>query len=108
MKLKVVIAAVTFLVIAAACLLAAAPIESTSPCPVTACASGTCHGYEDVPEPDGIHEMECPESGCTSVACHAWETLASRYHKASDISLNLWIFFPFLLVGGLVMLLRRL
>lgn len=43
---------------------------------------------------DGIHEMNCPEASCSSVECHAWDTLTSRYHQASDASLNLWILAP--------------
>ncbi len=43
-------------------------------------------------EPDGHSEM--PEAGCASVECHGWETLARRYHQASDMSLNLWILMP--------------
>lgn len=40
------------------------PITETSPCPVVGCASGSCHGFDDVPEPDGVHEMTCPEASC--------------------------------------------
>ena len=43
------------------------PIEPHSPCPVVGCASGSCHGFGDVPEPDGVHEMACSEAGCASV-----------------------------------------
>ncbi len=53
-----------------------------SPCPVTACANGACHGFDDVPEPDGVAEMTCPEAGCASVECHAWDSLTTRYHQA--------------------------
>lgn len=42
------------------------PITETSPCPVVGCASGSCHGFDDVPEPDGVHEMTCPEASCAS------------------------------------------
>lgn len=84
------------------------PIEPHSPCPVVGCASGSCHGFGDVPEPDGVHEMACPEAGCASVECHAWDTLATRYHRASDASLNLWILAPVVLVGLLVLPVRKL
>lgn len=82
-------------------------IEASSPCPVTGCASGECHGFADVPEPDGEHEMICPEAGCASVECHAWDTLGSRYHQASDASMNLWIFFPAMLLLVLVLFVTR-
>lgn len=79
-------------------------ISAESACPATSCASGTCHGFDNVPEPDGAHLMTCPESGCASVECHAWDTLMSRYGQASDVSLNLWILFPTLIVVALVAL----
>lgn len=78
-----------------------------SPCPVVGCASGSCHGFDDVPEPDGVHEMTCPEASCASVECHGWETLGSRYHQASDASLNLWILMPVALVVALVGIVRK-
>ena len=80
-------------------------VEVDSPCPAVGCASGSCHGF--VPEPDGVHEMACPEAGCASVECHAWDTLATRYHQASDASLNLWILAPVALVVGLVLIVRK-
>lgn len=83
------------------------PITGESACPVAECASGTCHGFADVPQPDGEHEMACPEASCSSVECHAWDTLGSRYHQASDASMNLWIFFPAMLVLALVLFIRR-
>ena len=83
------------------------PIEESSPCPATGCASGSCHGFDDVPEPDGVHEMTCPEAGCASVECHAWDTLTSRYHQASDASLNLWILMPVAVVIALVLVVRK-
>ena len=79
-------------------------IEVASPCPATACASGECHGYADVPAPDGVHEMTCPEAGCASTECHAWDSLVGRYHQASDASLNLWLILPALLVAGVCLL----
>ena len=82
-------------------------IVEDSPCPVTACASGACHGFEDVPNPDGSHEMMCPEASCASVECHAWYTLAGRYHQASDASLNVWILAPVVLIVGLVFIVRK-
>ena len=114
---KLLVTLVAFL-LAGACVLAAGaaaepatgvrPIEADSPCPAVGCASGSCHGFGDVPEPDGVHEMACPEEGCASVECHAWDTLATRYHRASDASLNLWILAPVVLVGLLVLIVRKL
>ena len=60
-----------------------------------------------MPQPDGIHEMNCPEASCSSVECHAWDTLTSRYHQASDASLNLWILAPVVGVVALVMLVKK-
>lgn len=83
-------------------------IEADSPCPAAGCASGACHGFDDVPEPDGAHEMECPEASCASVECHAWDSLVTRYYQASDASLNLWVLAPAALVVGLVLIVRNL
>lgn len=77
-------------------------------CPVVGCASGACHDYAAVPEPDGVHGLVCPETaGCASVECHGWDALRTRYHQASDASLNLWFVIPALLAGGLVALATR-
>ena len=76
-------------------------ITPSSPCPATACASGACHGFDAVPQPDGAHEMSCPEATCASVECHAWDTLTTRYYQPSDASLNLWVLAPVALVVGL-------
>lgn len=84
------------------------PLTADAACPVAGCTNGACHGYDAVPEPDGRSEMRCPEAGCTSVECHGWETLARRYHQASDMSLNLWILMPIVLVLGLWVVSRRL
>ncbi|WP_241157103.1 hypothetical protein [Adlercreutzia sp. ZJ304] len=84
------------------------PITETSLCPVVGCASGTCHGFADVPQPDGVHEMVCPEAACASLECHAWDTLFTRYHQASDASLNIWILMPVVLVVVLVAITRLL
>lgn len=84
------------------------PLTADAACPVAGCANGACHGYDAVPEPDGRSEMRCPEAGCTSVECHGWETLAGRYHQASDMSLNLWILMPVVLMLGLWVVSRRL
>ena len=84
------------------------PVAADSPCPAVGCASRECHGFDDVPEPDGVHEMECPEASCASVECHAWDSLATRYRQASDASLNLWILAPVALVVGLVLIVRKL
>ena len=83
------------------------PIAADSPCPVVGCASGRCHGFDDVPDPDGVQEMTCPEASCASVECHGWETLGSRYHQASDASLNLWVLMPVVLVVALVGIARK-
>lgn len=82
-------------------------VTAESPCPVTGCANGACHGFDDVPEPDGVAEMTCPEAGCASVECHAWGSLTTRYHQASDASLNLWLLAPVALVVGLVLIVRK-
>ena len=82
-------------------------IRPIAACPVVGCVSGSCHGFDDVPEPDGVHEMTCPEASCASVECHGWETLGSRYHQASDASLNLWILMPVVLVVALVGITRK-
>lgn len=84
------------------------PIAADSPCPAAGCASGACHGFDAVPEPDGAHEMVCPEAGCTSAECHGWDSLIGRYHQASDMSLNVWILMPTLLVLSLWLLVRRM
>lgn len=115
---KIVLTLVAFLLVGA-CVFAAGvvadpsvgpprPIEADSPCPAAVCASGVCHGLDDVPEPDDVHEMTCPEAGCASVECHAWDSLVTRYHQASDASLNLWILAPVALVVGLVLLVRKM
>ena len=83
-------------------------IGPDSPCPVVGCASGECHGFDAVPEPDGVHEMSCPEAGCADVECHAWDTLQGRYKQASDASMNIWILAPVALVVGLVVLVGAL
>lgn len=82
-------------------------IASDSPCPATRCASGKCHGFDDVPEPNGVTEMECPEATCASAECHAWDTLTTRYYQPSDMSLNLWVLAPVALVVGLVLLVKK-
>ena len=116
--MRKIIATVAVFLLAGACVVGAValvqpdalsvrPIAADSPCPVVGCASGECHGFDDVPEPDGVHEMMCPEAGCASVECHGWETLSSRYHQASDASLNLWILMPVALVVALVGIMRK-
>ena len=84
------------------------PIEGGSACPAVGCASGECHGFDAVPEPDGVHEMSCPEASCASVECHAWDSLVGRYRQARDASLNVWILMPVALVVGLVLLVKAL
>lgn len=102
--------AVVFAVVASANPVVGLPraIELDSACPAVGCASGSCHGFGNVPEPDGVHEMACPEAGCASVECHAWDTLETRYYRASDASLNLWILAPVVLAGMLVLIVRKL
>lgn len=82
-------------------------VSPASPCPATACASGECHGFDAVPDPDGVHEMSCPEVTCASVECHAWDTLTTRYYQPSDASMNLWLLAPVALVVGLVLLVKK-
>ena len=45
------------------------PITETSPCPVVGCASGSCHGFDDVPEPDGVHEK---------LPAHRWSAMVGK------------------------------
>ena len=113
---KLLVTLVAFL-LAGACVLGAEaagepatgvlPIAAAAVCPANRCASGSCHGFDDVPEPDGVHEMTCPEASCASTECHAWDTLATRYYQASDASLNLWVLAPVALVVGLVLIVRK-
>ena len=51
--------------------------------------------------------MQCPEASCASVECHAWDSLATRYHQASDASLNVWVLMPVVLVVGLVVVVKK-
>lgn len=105
--LVALVVAVTLVGFAMAPSTAIQPIAADSPCPATGCASGACHGFDAVPESDGVHEMVCPEAGCASVECHGWDSLIGRYHQASDMSLNVWILMPVALVLGLWLLVRR-
>ncbi len=82
-------------------------VTQDSLCPAVGCASGECHGFDNVPEPDGIHELNCPEAACSSADCHAWDTLVTRYYQPSDWSLNIWILAPVVLVVGLIVLVRK-
>lgn len=82
-------------------------VTEESACPVVGCTSGECHGFDNVPAPDGEHEMICPEAGCASVECHAWDTLMGRYHQASNASLNLWILMPVALAVVLMLVVRK-
>lgn len=105
------VAACVFLAASVSSKSVAAPqaIDASSPCPATGCASGECHDYANVPQPDGVHEMSCPESSCASTDCHAWGTLTSGgYRSASDASLNLWVLGPVVFFGGLILLLKRM
>ena len=117
MMKKTLVTVLAFLAVGACVLLAGVvadpsaglpkPIEADSPCPATGCASGSCHGFDDVPEPDGVHEMTCPEATCASVECHAWDTLTTRYYQPSDASMNVWLLLPVALVVGLVLLVKK-
>lgn len=116
MPRKLLVVCATFLLVAALVFAAGRAVEPGSGvhvldgaalCPVAGCA-GECHGYADVPQPDGLHEMTCPEAGCASAECHAWDTLQDRYHQASDASLNLWVLAPVALVVSLVALVGAL
>lgn len=80
-------------------------IAAESECPVVqGCATGQCHGLDNVPVPDGIHEMKCPEDGCASTDCHAWDALSGGYKRASGVSLMVWILIPAVLACiGIVM-----
>lgn len=82
-------------------------LDAASPCPATSCASGECHGFDNIPLPDGAHEMSCPEATCSSVDCHAWDALIDRYRQASDASMNLWIVFPVVFVVALVLIVKK-
>lgn len=106
--LVALVVAVTLVGFAMAPSTAIQPIAADSPCPATGCASGACHGFDAVPEPDGVHEMMCPEAGCASAECHGWDSLIGRYHQASDMSLNVWVLMPVALVLGLWLLVRRM
>ena len=110
LALFVLVCGVAFAVGAAADPAVGFPREITadSLCPVTSCASGSCHGFDTVPEPDGMHEMVCPKATCSSVECHAWDTLVERYHQPSDASLNVWLVAPAVLVVGFVLLVKKM
>lgn len=83
-------------------------IESASECPVVqGCATGQCHGLDDVPEPDGIHEMKCPEDGCASTECHAWDALSDGYRRASGMSLMVWILIPSIFACIAILMVRK-
>lgn len=84
-----------------------ASIAPESACPVTGCANGSCHGYDNVPEPDGATELTCPVTSCVSVECHAWSTLRSNYHQASDASLTLWIMIPSVILAAAALAARK-
>ena len=84
------------------------PIAPESKCPPTGCANESCHGFDNVPVPDGVSEMDCPEATCSSVECHAWDSLTTRYYQPSDMSLNLWIMAPVALIVGLVVIVRKM
>lgn len=83
-------------------------IEAESECPVVqGCATGQCHGFDNVPVPDGVHEMKCPEDGCSSVDCHGWNALSDGYRQASNMSLTVWILVPAVFVCIAIVTVRR-
>lgn len=115
---KTLITLVAFILVGACVFAAGVAADSTvglpqaiaedSPCPATGCANAQCHGFDAIPEPDGITEMTCPEAACASVECHAWDTLTTRYYQPSDASLNLWILAPVALIVGLIVLVKKM
>lgn len=60
--------------------LAVRPVTAEAPCPVVGCASGACHGFDDVPEPDGVTEMTCPRRGASR-----WSATPGRRSRAATI-----------------------
>ena len=64
MREKILVALAAFLLVRA-CVFAGGAVADTSvglpghrprlPCPAAGCASGSCHGFDDVPSPDGVH-----------------------------------------------------
>ncbi|MDR2109496.1 MAG: hypothetical protein LBP28_08600 [Coriobacteriales bacterium] len=87
-------------------------IGAETPCPVAGCTQpdGACHAAAAAPVPDGSFEMVCPRvAGCADVNCHAWDRIESgtMRDKPSDISMNLWIIAPVILVLALVALVRK-
>jgi hypothetical protein len=86
-------------------------ITADTPCPVAGCTQpdGLCHAAAVPPEADGSFEMLCPRAaGCTDTTCHAQERLTGHYNRPSDMSMNLWILAPVVLIVGLVLLVRKL
>lgn len=79
------------------------PIEDDSACPVAGCVADECHAGSPYPEPDGSFTMTCPKRGCVSTECHAWSELTGHYNAPSDMSLNLWLMVPTVLVVVLVL-----
>ncbi len=87
---------------------APAGITAESECPVVqGCATGQCHGFDNVPAPDGIHEMKCPEDGCASVDCHAWSALSDGYRRASGVSLMVWLLVPAMFACIAIVMVRK-
>ena len=116
---KRLILALAIMVVAGACVVGAGmagasdsagfePVGEAA-CPVAGCTlEGVCHDYAAVPEPDGACELVCPEVGCASVECHAWDQLAGGgYRGASDMSLNVWIVLPVVLVLAMMLVVRK-
>ena len=74
MKKRLMAAAVllaVFVVVAAAGFAASSgsglrPIAADSACPAAGCASGECHGFGAVPEPDGAHAWHSTEAQLAS------------------------------------------
>jgi hypothetical protein len=86
------------------------PISPGTPCPVLGCTQpdGACHAAAAPPVPDGSFTMTCPKvQGCSDTNCHGWEKIGSRSSMPQDMSMNLWIVTPVVIVLGLVLLVRR-
>jgi hypothetical protein len=117
-KLLITLAAFTFMVVLVfGAVAVTAPsavglpkaIASDVSCPVAGCTQpdGSCHAASRYPMPDGSFKMTCPQvRSCVDVSCHAFERITVAA-KPSDISLNLWIVVPTVLIVGLVALVRK-
>lgn len=85
-------------------------ISPSTPCPVVGCTQpeGACHAAAAAPVPDGSFAMTCPKvQGCSDTNCHGWEKIGSSSSMPQDMSMNLWIVTPVVIVLGLVLLVRK-